>query len=120
MPEKTLVKPSRMMAPTQTKEPTIINGLRLPNLEREWSASTPISGCTINPLSGPAMKTMDMSDFDRPKESKYGEAAEVPKLTSLMAKQPRIAYHIPFQHSRLSEDQACQPLRVAFEPIWDL
>ena len=38
----------------------------------------PIAGWTSNPESGPARKTRDMYDFDRPSERRYGDAISIP------------------------------------------
>ena len=45
----------------------------------------PITGCTMRPESGPARKTIAISDLDRPSESKYGEAVMTSVFVSTRA-----------------------------------
>lgn len=54
------------MAETQIKQPASIKGRLLPRGERDRSAKMPTSGCTMSPDRGPAMKTSDMNDLERP------------------------------------------------------
>ena len=67
-------QPRSIIAKTQIRQPAIMYGRRRPNRDLERSANAPTRGWTIRPESGPAMKTRDMYDFDRPRSSRNGEA----------------------------------------------
>jgi hypothetical protein len=59
----------------------------------------PIRGCMISPLRGPATKTSDIKDFDRPSSSRYGEAeTEGSQHWDVSANHADLdAYHNPFR-----------------------
>lgn len=77
---------------------------------REFDACSPIRGCIIRPESGPATNTTAMLDFDRPRESRYGEAAfHVIEIINLKAGDQN-AHRRTSRHSRRSERPADQQL----------
>lgn len=68
------VYPKSNMANTQMAVPISMYGRRLPRRDVVVSASMPIMGCIMRPESGPARNTAAMEDFERPSESRYGDA----------------------------------------------
>lgn len=85
------VNPRRMSAIEQRTTPAAMYGLLRPKRDFELSAMTParqsakygdeerrpipMRGWTMRPERGPAMKTRDIRDLERPREMRYGEAA---------------------------------------------
>jgi hypothetical protein len=61
------VNPSRNIPRQQSNVPETMKGRRRPQRESELSASEPTSGWTINPESGPATNTKDITAGERPR-----------------------------------------------------
>jgi hypothetical protein len=62
------VNPSVRRPVTTTSDPSTMYGLRRPHLDFVESDITPMTGCTIRPDSGPAIHTIDVWPFVRPRE----------------------------------------------------
>lgn len=66
------VQPKTNKHPVTTIDPKSINGLRLPHLDRDRSAITPMSGWIMRPDNGPAIHTSDVRDLVKPSCRRYG------------------------------------------------
>ena len=71
-PTISVVHPSTNKHTVTINDPPIINGLRLPHLDRDLSAMTPMRGCITSPERGPAIQTSDVRDLVRPSWRRYG------------------------------------------------